>query len=514
MTKALKIHFLCFFLFSTLIMKAQTAINKLTMEFSVVKNEYWGDYGNGFFNQAERYFAGGVNINSYISPIWNLGIGASFGDYGFDAKDSYGTLNGTYISKNKFIGRKFDFDLYAMYKFNNRLPAGEIRKLNPYLIAGVGMAYYFESPAYPTPNPMIVAGGPDWVFPLGIGFNYDLSKRIALNYKFVFYNTNSDVRDQNQGPNAPVYRKQFFREVNDFYAKHAVSLVIKLGNKKDDDKDGIPDEEDLCPDTPPGILVDRTGCSPDADGDGIPDFADICKNTPSGAKVDKNGCPIDTDKDGVPDYLDKCPDTPTRLKVDENGCPPDSDKDGVPDYLDKCPDSPPGAQVNADGCQTDTDMDGVPDVTDFCPCTPTGVEVDKKGCPPDKDCDGVPDYKDKCPDVFGNGKDGCDKSIQSIPDALAEGLKTSIKDSINIPDNGKKVVIEIFSIDTSEEKAETEKPVDEPEEIKAGLQQFKLVRVKPIERNKIPENQTLKNKIKTKRGEKVKVYLINVEEKE
>jgi OmpA-OmpF porin, OOP family len=60
--------------------------------------------------------------------------------------------------------------------------------------------------------------------------------------------------------------------------------------------------------------------------------------------------PVDSDKDGVPDDLDKCPDTPPGVAVDENGCPKDSDKDGVPDYLDKCPDTPLGTKVDANGC--------------------------------------------------------------------------------------------------------------------------------------------------------------------
>ena len=44
----------------------------------------------------------------------------------------------------------------------------------------------------------------------------------------------------------------------------------------------------------------------------------------------------DSDNDGVKDEDDLCPDTPPNVKVDEFGCAVDSDKDGVPDYLDKC----------------------------------------------------------------------------------------------------------------------------------------------------------------------------------
>lgn len=62
---------------------------------------------------------------------------------------------------------------------------------------------------------------------------------------------------------------------------------------------------------------------PDADGDGVPDDADLCPNTPAGVKVDDKGCPIDSDGDGVPDALDKCPGTTKGVKVGKDGCPLD-----------------------------------------------------------------------------------------------------------------------------------------------------------------------------------------------
>ncbi|MBF0203077.1 MAG: OmpA family protein [Desulfamplus sp.] len=58
----------------------------------------------------------------------------------------------------------------------------------------------------------------------------------------------------------------------------------------------------------------------------------------------------DSDNDGVPDDRDKCPDTPPGVEVDADGCPLDTDGDGVYDYLDKCPGTPMGAKVNPMGC--------------------------------------------------------------------------------------------------------------------------------------------------------------------
>lgn len=59
----------------------------------------------------------------------------------------------------------------------------------------------------------------------------------------------------------------------------------------------------------------------DTDGDGFIDNVDMCPQTPPGVNVDNTGCPVDSDSDGVPDYLDLCPGTPFGTAVDEEGCP-------------------------------------------------------------------------------------------------------------------------------------------------------------------------------------------------
>jgi outer membrane protein OmpA-like peptidoglycan-associated protein len=115
--------------------------------------------------------------------------------------------------------------------------------------------------------------------------------------------------------------------------------------KKDTDKDGIPDDQDLCP-LQPGTAKWH-GCPvPDSDHDGIDDEHDSCRNVPGVARY--NGCPIpDSDHDGVNDEEDKCPLVPGPARY--QGCPiPDRDGDGVNDEEDKCPDTP-GVRENQ-GC--------------------------------------------------------------------------------------------------------------------------------------------------------------------
>ncbi|MBF0145567.1 MAG: OmpA family protein [Magnetococcales bacterium] len=67
---------------------------------------------------------------------------------------------------------------------------------------------------------------------------------------------------------------------------------------KDSDGDGVYDEHDRCPGTPPGVKVDKNGCpphvaetiNPDMDGDHVLNESDECPTTPKGADVDVRGC--------------------------------------------------------------------------------------------------------------------------------------------------------------------------------------------------------------------------------
>lgn len=114
----------------------------------------------------------------------------------------------------------------------------------------------------------------------------------------------------------------------------SASLLFRFGNT-DRDKDGIPDKDDACPDTPG--LPEFQGC-PDTDGDGVPDKDDQCPDV-AGPK-ENNGCPWpDTDGDGVLDKDDACVDVPG--PAENKGCPwPDTDGDGILDKDDACPTVP------------------------------------------------------------------------------------------------------------------------------------------------------------------------------
>ena len=182
----------------------------------------------------------------------------------------------------------------------------------------------------------------------------------------------------------------YSRGLNDFYEpadytatsyKHeiiGVTLGIFIGKAaksapKDSDKDGTPDSNDKCPNTPgPTELF---GC-PDTDKDGLSDNIDLCPS--EAGPADNKGCPhADKDGDGTLDKDDKCPEQAG--PKDNGGCPwPDTDKDGLADKDDKCPSV--AGYARYEGCPIpDTDEDGVNDELDKCP-TVKGI-VANNGCP-------------------------------------------------------------------------------------------------------------------------------------
>jgi OmpA-OmpF porin, OOP family len=98
----------------------------------------------------------------------------------------------------------------------------------------------------------------------------------------------------------------------------------------------------------------------------------------------------DADKDGIPDDIDLCPSDPEDKKPPnaDDGCPalPDRDGDGIPDISDKCPDQPEDFDKidDQDGCpEDDADKDGIADAQDACPKEPgeASPEPAKNGCP-------------------------------------------------------------------------------------------------------------------------------------
>ena len=189
------------------------------------------------------------------------------------------------------------------------------------------------------------------------------------------------------------------------------SVRVQAVQAADRDGDGVPDEQDACPDQA-GMLQSQ-GCTMvtggDRDGDGVQDSQD--QSPDDFGLAENGGSPqlADRDGDGIADGEDRCPDQAGPFEG--QGCPDpgrnDSDGDGVEDAQDQCDDQP-GAPGSL-GCPSesgDRDGDGVAD--DQCPDLAGPGE--NEGCPlvdsDDQDGDGIPDGQDECPVAPGSG-DGC-----------------------------------------------------------------------------------------------------------
>ncbi|HAJ79559.1 MAG TPA: hypothetical protein DCO75_07275 [Fibrobacteres bacterium] len=243
--------------------------------------------------------------------------------------------------------------------------------------------------------------------------------------------------------------------------------------KQDNDRDGILNHVDKCPDDPEDVdgFEDFDGCpDPDNDRDGICDpwvtekgmqskYASVCHGIDKCPDApedfdgfqDDDGCPdADNDHDGIPDVKDQRPNSPEDFDgfQDNDGCPDfDNDKDGIPDSLDKCPNEPEDIDgfKDDDGCpDVDNDNDVIPDVKDKCPNEPETFNgyIDDDGCPDTAPKPAVALKKE--PDFprqqilegleFQKGRPDIIFGSYSILDALAKSLKES--PSINIEIRG------------------------------------------------------------------------------
>ena len=234
------------------------------------------------------------------------------------------------------------------------------------------------------------------VIPLAVGLKWYVSEKISIGLETSGRLTSSDLIDGVSQSADP--------DDNDRYFFTGLTLGVGFG-KPDADKDGIPDDIDLCPDEagPESTM----GC-PDTDGDGVADKDDRCPDQAGLANL--RGCP-DGDGDGVPDIDDDCPTEAGEAAL--NGCP-DGDGDGVADKDDECPDEAGVAALN--GCP-DGDGDGIADKDDECPAEAGPASTN--GCP-DRDGDGIADKDDECPDEAGiAARNGCPE-LKERPENLAE----------------------------------------------------------------------------------------------
>lgn len=202
----------------------------------------------------------------------------------FDPKSDISGLNGDYDWSDQIIRRDYNYD------FN-------MRNSNVFELDNFNQ----NSPA----------------FTLDIGFDFSLSERVAVRVGNAVHYTLTDVIDGIPYKNGDgdvignsmndILNFSYFTIGWDPFSESKTKveelLVADIGDDfdytaiADQDRDGILDLHDDCPDNPRGVAIDTTtGCPLDSDEDGIPDYKDEGPNTPKGAMVDENGVELSEDE--------------------------------------------------------------------------------------------------------------------------------------------------------------------------------------------------------------------------
>ena len=311
-----------------------------SIELSAGVLTFFGDVSN--YNKdipfiGKHNFGFGVNIQERIGSFFGVSAGFHKGKLtGFDTKP------GSYYNFQSDIFQG-NFNIYI--HLDNDFIVNKSSRIAPYLKAGVGYItfdpmgdlkdkngkiYHYwadgtiRDQAFDPENPqngkLIVR---DYVFeskldslnknkhsalsiPVGGGIKFKLSDALEANFEISYAFTNSNFVDNLASENKSY---QFFNKKNDDYMYSSVSIQFNVGSiykriaaNKPYKKINFADIDAI-----------------DADKDGVADKDDLCPNTPTGVKVDKNGCPLDDDGDGVPNYLDKEPNTPAGSLVDAFG---------------------------------------------------------------------------------------------------------------------------------------------------------------------------------------------------
>ncbi len=308
-----------------------------------------------------------LDINAYLNPSFDLQLLSGINPGGFDRNPSFKDLA--------------DLDLAIRYKLYNGDILPFYADIGPYFMTGIS-AHQQEWDG----------SSPDLTIPAIAGIKLFSSTSASIDLRAAYKMSLSDSEN---------------------YWTVGATVSFHLGKyRNDQDKDGVPDEVDNCPQL--AGLSGFEGC-PDSDKDGVPDQDDQCPF--EAGLIRLQGCPenqTDSDQDGILDVHDKCPNL--RGDLVNSGCP-DSDSDGVVDPEDPCPQ----LAGNLGGCP-DSDSDGLPDPEDYCPNAPGSSEYN--GCP-DLDGDGIIDKEDKCPQEVGiPALYGCPKIDDASIQIFKEAQKT------------------------------------------------------------------------------------------
>jgi len=234
-----------------------------------LNNEDGSNFNKGTFNADTT-----VDIGYVIRPRIDLAY--------INVDETMGTVKSLWQIA---AGGQYDFELSDRYY------------VDPYLFAGLGYEYVdgsrkgFESQFFAQ---------------AGAGLKYPINNTLNLVTEFKAL----QIFDDHQND-----------ENNEFALLIGVSMPFHFETTAlDDDKDGVLNADDLCPNTPPGVAVNADGCPVKVKKV----VTEVVAAPAPAPEIVEEVVPapvvLDTDHDGVEDSLDQCPNTPSGFTVNKKGC--------------------------------------------------------------------------------------------------------------------------------------------------------------------------------------------------
>lgn len=258
--------------------------------------------------------------NSFDDPAWRQVRGMSFTSP---------------LIEISVLGEIYPFGLFTRAARSNTgtpMNAQDLRhrrRIAPYLMVGVGGAFRNPmvdwnegrdnngvDPILAQEDKTATIKGVNFVVPFGGGVRFAINDQFTIGLEGALRPTFTDYLDGVSQAGNP--------DQKDWYFTGGLTLSYSISEPR----------EPSVHNPPAPVFAESTPAKPvkpDADSDGIPDQDDACPDV-AGTRA-MAGCP-DSDFDNIPDKDDRCPHNPGKAGL--AGCP-DADGDGIPDKDDGCP---------------------------------------------------------------------------------------------------------------------------------------------------------------------------------
>lgn len=255
--------------------------NKWSIDINGGVNKAGNPMSLGYHMNADNLFHADLGFRYMFNTKFGLKIHG-----GYDVLNDDGDSNNTFESEVVTIGLQGYANLGRIMEFESWT-----NRLNVLGHMGVGVSQ-LTSDRF---------DGEDRLgdFLIGMGVQYKISRRLAVNADFTMINTFSQDRNWDGGEYSSNGRQGF----DGTLYNATIGLSIYLGKHEQHADWYIEDKSDELLD-----IEDRLGemetMLDDSDKDGIPDYLDAEPNTITGVAVDSKGRTIDRNNNGVPDELE------------------------------------------------------------------------------------------------------------------------------------------------------------------------------------------------------------------